>query len=84
MLSHCKRGGSGRGLAGIQPHLGSTAGPKDEGTLTADRLMPTSFSDCVRWENRSLPYCRLCMFLSDHLCFLKENTGWLVVGPAWI
>lgn len=48
------------------------------GPQTAGRLTPTSFWGYMRWGNRSSPYCRLCMFLSDHLHFLKRehSVGW--------
>lgn len=56
--------------------------PRGHGPQAAGRRMPTSFSGCTRWENRSSPCCRLCMFLSDHLRFLKREHKVIGSSPS--
>lgn len=76
-----QKGWRWQGLSGDLTMPVTNGWPRGCGPQTADGLTPTSFWGYIRWENKSSPCCKLCMFLSDHLRFLKRNTGWVGSWP---
>ena len=71
-----------QGISRDPTPLWPTADPKDAGTRLLVGSWPPHVQTVSGGKNRSSPCCRLCMFLSDPLCFLKREHSMVGSWPG--
>lgn len=82
MLSHYKRDEGDRGLVGTRPHCDQWLAQRTQAPGLLAGSCPPNFQTVSGGKSRCSPCCRLCMFLSDPLCFLEREHSMVGSWPG--